>query len=91
MRAGAPGHVRFAGWFSGYGQIVILEHDGDYYTVYGHLSKIGVEPGERVETRRAVGSVGDTGSLEGPRLSFEIRHGNEPVDPSEWLASTRAG
>ena len=91
VRAVAPGHVRFAGWFSGYGQIVILEHDDDYYTVYGHLSKIGVEPGERVETRRAVGSVGDTGSLEGPRLYFEIRHGNEPVDPSEWLASTRAG
>jgi septal ring factor EnvC (AmiA/AmiB activator) len=88
VRAVAPGEVRFAGWFRGYGRIVILDHGGGYFTVSGHLDQIDVEVGQQVAAGAEVGSVGETGSLSGPRLYFEIRRGAEPLDPALWL---RAG
>jgi septal ring factor EnvC (AmiA/AmiB activator) len=85
VRAVAQGEVRYAGWFRGYGRIVILDHAGGYFTVSGHLEEIGVEVGQRVEASEPIGAVGETGSLSGPRLYFEIRHGAEPQDPALWL------
>lgn len=85
VRAVARGEVRYAGWFRGYGRIVILDHAGGYYTVSGHLEEIGVEVGQRVEAGDPIGAVGETGSLSGPRLYFEIRRGAEPQDPALWL------
>ncbi|HXV35718.1 MAG TPA: peptidoglycan DD-metalloendopeptidase family protein, partial [Myxococcota bacterium] len=85
VEAVAEGRVRFAGWFRGYGKLVILDHGDDYFTVSGHLADIRVEVGDEVAAREVIGSVGDTGSLAGPRLYFEIRHGREPQDPREWL------
>jgi septal ring factor EnvC (AmiA/AmiB activator) len=91
VRAVADGLVRFAGWFRGYGRMVILDHGDDYFSVSGHLDEVRVGPGERVDARDVIGTVGETGSLEGPRLYFEIRHGREPLDPADWLASKRPG
>jgi septal ring factor EnvC (AmiA/AmiB activator) len=85
VRAVADGSVRFAGWFRGYGKIVILDHGEAYFTVSGHLADTAVALGERVAAGDPVGSVGETGSLSGPRLYFEIRRGGEPLDPAEWL------
>lgn len=85
VRAVADGSVRFAGWFRGYGKIVILDHGEGYFTVSGHLADTAVALGERVSAGDPVGSVGETGSLSGPRLYFEIRRGGEPLDPAEWL------
>jgi len=85
VRAVADGAVRFAGWFRGYGKIVILDHGEGYFTVSGHLADTAVALGERVAAGDPVGSVGETGSLSGPRLYFEIRRGGEPLDPAEWL------
>ena len=85
----APGHVRFAGWFSGYGQLVIVDHGDDYFTVFGHLESIDVEPGAAVGLGQQIGAVGETGSLEGPKLYFEVRRGGQPLDPREWLAMGR--
>jgi len=89
VRSVAAGHVRFAGWFSGYGQLVIVGHGDDYFTVFGHLEEIDVEPGEKVSRGERLGTVGETGSLEGPKLYFEIRHGQTPLDPGDWLAMGR--
>jgi septal ring factor EnvC (AmiA/AmiB activator) len=85
VEAVAAGQVRFAGWFRGYGKLVILDHGDEYFTVSGHLADIRVEVGDRVESRGVIGTVGDTGSLAGPRLYFEVRQGREPQDPRKWL------
>ena len=85
VRAVADGAVRFAGWFRGYGKIVILDHGEGYFTVSGHLAETKVALGERVAAGDPLGTVGETGSLSGPRLYFEIRRGGEPLDPAEWL------
>ena len=74
----APGRVRFAGWFRGYGKIVILDHGSGYFTVSGQLSRIQVQVGEKVKSGQVVGTVGETGSLEGPGLYFEVRRAGFP-------------
>jgi septal ring factor EnvC (AmiA/AmiB activator) len=91
VEAVAAGQVRFAGWFRGYGKLVILDHGGEYFTVSGHLADIQVEVGDDVAARGVIGTVGDTGSLSGPRLYFEIRHGREAQDPRKWLQPRMAG
>lgn len=81
----ADGSVRFAGWFSGYGRMVIVDHGGGYFTVSGHLDELRVEVGDPVRAGDPLGTAGDTGSLAGPRLYFEIRRGARALDPAEWL------
>lgn len=85
VRAAAEGLVAHAAPFKGYGKLVIIDHGGDYHTLYAHLSKLDVEVGQRVEKGDLVGSSGETGSFEGPKLYFELRHKGEPVDPSPWF------
>ena len=51
----------------------------------GHLDTIEVSVGQRVAGGDRIGSAGETGSLSGPRLYFEIRKGSEAVDPAQWL------
>ena len=91
VRAVAAGRVGFAGWFRGYGRLVILDHGDRYFTVSGHLDSIEVEVGEDVGAGHPIGSVGETGSLSGPRLYFEIRRGGRSLDPRQWLPSRQAG
>jgi septal ring factor EnvC (AmiA/AmiB activator) len=81
----ADGEVRFAGWFRGYGKLVILDHGDDYFTVSGHLESIDVEVGEQVRGGDRIGLAGDTGTLSGPILYFEIREGSGALDPTGWL------
>jgi murein hydrolase activator len=83
----APAVVRFAGWFRGYGRLVILDHGDRFFTVSGHLAELEVEVGDAVAAGEEIGTVGDTGSLSGAGLYFEIRRGSEPLDPGQWLAS----
>lgn len=85
VRSVAPASVRFAGWFRGYGRIVILDHGDAFFTVSGHLDEIAVSVGDRVAAGDVIGDVGDSGSLSGPRLYFEVRRGGEAVDPRKWL------
>lgn len=85
VRAVAAGEVRFAGWFRGYGRIVILDHGDGYFTVSGHLDRLDVAVGDALDEGDVLGTVGETGSLSGPRLYFEIRRGAEPLDPARWL------
>ncbi len=85
VRAVAAGVVRFADWFRGYGRMVILDHGERFFTVHGHLEEFRVAVGDVVETGQTLGTVGDTGSLSGPRLYFEVREGGQAVDPRVWL------
>jgi septal ring factor EnvC (AmiA/AmiB activator) len=85
IRSVYGGKVIFADWFSGYGRIIIVDHGGGYYTLYGHLLELMVAVGDEVEADKVIGLVGDSGSLEGAALYFEIRHHGKPVDPSPWF------
>jgi septal ring factor EnvC (AmiA/AmiB activator) len=83
--APADGRVLFAGWFRGYGQIVILDHGSGSVTVSGYLDEVAVQAGASVRAGARIGSVGETGSLSGPGLYFEVRREGKPVDPLQWL------
>ncbi|HLF48532.1 MAG TPA: peptidoglycan DD-metalloendopeptidase family protein [Methylomirabilota bacterium] len=80
-----PGHVLYTGWFRGYGNLIIMDHGGEYYTLYAHAADIRVAEGDEVRQGQTIGTVGDTGSLQGPRLYFEVRHEGKPQDPAQWL------
>lgn len=80
-----PGHVIYTGWFKGYGNLIILDHGHEYYTLYAHIAEIETKEGDDVRQGQRIGTVGDTGSLAGPRLYFEVRYQGKPQDPVEWL------
>lgn len=85
VEAVAAGTVRFAGWFRGYGRLVILDHGDEYFTVTGHLDTLDVAVGDAVAGRQRIGRVGETGSLSGPRVYFEVRKAGKALDPANWL------
>jgi murein hydrolase activator len=85
-----PGRVLYADWFKGYGKILIIDHGSGYYTLSGHASALMKKVGEDVRAGEVVALVGDTGSLKGPCLYFEIRQRGKPLDPLEWLAPGQA-
>jgi septal ring factor EnvC (AmiA/AmiB activator) len=81
----ADGTVIYADWFKGYGRLIILDHGAGYFTLYAHASEFLSKAGDTVSRGQAIGKVGDTGSLEGPQLYFELRHKGKPQDPLAWL------
>lgn len=85
VQAVASGQVVYAGWLRGYGQMVIVDHGDGYHSVAAHLASIDVQVGDAVTAGQWIGTVGDTGSLRGTVLYFEIRHKGVPVDPRAWL------
>ena len=74
----APGRVVHAGWFKGYGNLLIVDHGDGYHTLVAHLASMRTAMGEQVETGDVLGTVGDSGSLKGPYLYFEIRAKGRP-------------
>jgi septal ring factor EnvC (AmiA/AmiB activator) len=85
VRAVAPGRVVYSGWLRGYGNLLILDHGDGYHTLMAHLATMMAEAGAEVGGGAEVGTVGDTGSLKGAYLYFEIRKGGRAVDPKPWL------
>jgi septal ring factor EnvC (AmiA/AmiB activator) len=83
----ADGTVIYADLFKGYGLLVILDHGSGYFTLYAHASDILVKTGDGVSGGQVIAKVGDSGSLEGPQLYFELRHKGKPQDPLAWLQS----
>lgn len=85
VTAVGSGQVTRITWLRGYGNTVIIDHQEGYYTVYAHLVQITVREGQVVHDGDVIGRVGQTGSLEGPRLHFEIWAKREKQDPLSWL------
>lgn len=83
IRAAGKGRVKFRGWQSGYGNVVILEHGGKYTTLYGHMSRFanGLATGDRVQQGEVIGYVGMTGLATGPHLHYEFRVHGAHRDP----------
>jgi murein DD-endopeptidase MepM/ murein hydrolase activator NlpD len=83
IRAVADGTVVFAGRQGGYGNLIVLKHQGRYSTAYGHLNGFGagIRKGTRVSQGDTIGFVGQTGLATGPHLHYEFRVNGEQVDP----------
>jgi murein DD-endopeptidase MepM/ murein hydrolase activator NlpD len=83
--APADGTVIEAGWKSGYGQTVVIDHGNGLTTRYGHLSKLEVESGQEIRRGEELGLVGSTGRSTGPHLHYEVRLGDLPISPRHYL------
>lgn len=79
------GTVIFADYFKGYGNMIIIDHGGGYFSLYAYTSRITRKVGAEVAKGDVVAAVGDVDSAKGPALYFEIRHQGKPVDPGGWV------
>jgi septal ring factor EnvC (AmiA/AmiB activator) len=85
VRSVFDGKVLFNGYLEGYGNLVIIGHGSQYHSLYGHLSESTVVVGKTVKRGDVIGRSGDTGSLVGESLYFELRHQGQPIDPNGWF------
>ena len=83
--ATASGKVTFAGWSSGYGYLVKIDHGNGVETYYGHCSKLYVSAGDTVEAGEEIAAVGSTGNSTGNHLHFEIRLNGNQVNPESFV------
>jgi murein DD-endopeptidase MepM/ murein hydrolase activator NlpD len=83
--APAAGSVIHAGPAQEYGITVILDHGQDIRTLYGHMSKLNVQPGQKVERGAVIGYTGNTGRSSGPHLHYEIYVKGQSVNPRGYL------
>ena len=79
------GKVLYTGELEGYGNLVIIGHGKDYHSLYGHLDSIAVKKNQVVKIGETIGLSGDTGSLVGETLYFEMRKKGEPIEPVRWF------
>ena len=86
VRAVHSGKIVYADHFQGYGNLIILDHGQTYYSLYGHLAEFLARKGEFVKSGQTIGLAGDSGSMVGVSVYFEIRFKTKPVDPLQWLS-----
>ena len=85
VKAVFDGKILFAGELEGYGNLVIVGHGNKYHSLYGHLDDINVSVNKVVKTGEIIGLSGDSGSLEGEVLYFELRRNGKPIQPLPWF------
>lgn len=85
VKAAASGKVSYAGWMTGYGNVIMIYHGSDVTTLYAHLRAFAVKTGDFVTQGQTVGYVGSTGWSTGPHLHFAVYIKDDPVDPLKYL------
>ncbi len=85
VKAVAYGRVAFADWLRGYGLLLVVDHDDDYMTLYGHNESLLVEVGDWVQPGDIIATVGNSGSIDSSGLYFEIRRTTDPTNPIPWF------
>ena len=85
VKAVYEGLIQYINWIKGYGNIVIIAHDNNYFTVYANLDLIGVQLNESVKTGETIGKINIEGTLSKPYIYFEIRQKDKALNPLEWL------
>ena len=85
VRSVFKGEVMFADWLKGYGNLLIINHGDNYYTLYAHVEEMFKKKGETVGSGEVIATAGDSGSIKGMCLHFEVRHHGKPVNPMTWL------
>ena len=86
VKAVFDGTVLYTGELEGYGNLVIIGHGKEYHSLYGHLDTIKVSTETVVKTGEIIALSGDSGSLEGETLYFELRKSGKPIKPNPWFA-----
>ncbi len=86
VKAVGGGNVVYASWIQGFGNLIIVDHQNGYLSVYGYNQSLSKRVGDRVRIGETIARVGATGGQVDPGLYFEIRQGSTPVDPTSWLA-----
>ncbi len=84
--ATADGVVKKSGWQSSYGKTVVIKHKDGFETIYGHLSKITVEEGQKVKVGEVIGKAGSTGRSTGTHLHYEVIRDGKRVNPTNFLS-----
>ena len=79
------GLIIYSSWFKGYGNMIVIAHGENYYSVYAHIEELFKTKGDKVEQDEVIATVGDTGSMVGSGLYFELRHHGKPMNPLGWL------
>lgn len=79
------GTVIFADYFKGFGNMIIVDHGGGYFSLYAHAARLSKKVGAEVARHEQIAVVGDVDSSKGSMLYFEIRHQGKPVDPAGWV------
>jgi len=90
IHATGDGVVVMAGWGSGYGREIMLDHGHGMTTLYGHMSAMAVVPGETVTRGQIIGYVGTSGRSTGAHLHYEVRIHDAPVNPHRYMRETMA-
>lgn len=85
VRAAAAGTIASADWDGGFGQKIDVDHGNGYHSWYAHLSKMMVNPGQRVVKGQPIGLVGSTGFSTGPHLHYQLMLNGSPIDPTTYL------
>ncbi|MFQ6615954.1 MAG: M23 family metallopeptidase [Fidelibacterota bacterium] len=90
VHAAASGMVVFSGWTFPYGNLIVIYHGDDFFSLYGHNQRNLVQERQTVERGQLIALVGETGHTTGPHLHFEIWKGDEPVDPGLFIVQYRS-
>ena len=85
IKAIYPGRVDYSGILKGYGQVIVINHGGRYFTISAYLNERKKVEGDSVSQGDVIGYVGEAGLITGPALYFEIRKGEENLNPLKWL------
>jgi len=85
IKAIYEGTVIFADYFKGFGNMIIVDHGGGYFSLYAHAARLSKKVGAEVVRYEQIAVVGDVDSSKGNMLYFEIRHQGKPVDPAGWV------
>jgi len=85
VKAMAKGEVKFAGMKGGFGNCIMLKHGNGFETLYGHLSKILVSVGQKIDIGQQIGKLGSTGRSTGPHLHYEVHLNGQQVNPESFL------
>jgi septal ring factor EnvC (AmiA/AmiB activator) len=85
VRSVFKGRILYSSWFKTYGNMIIIDHGKNFYTVYAHLEEAFKAKGDAVGTGEVIATVGDTGSMTGAKLYFEVRHHGKPINPIAWF------
>ena len=85
VRSAGAGEVIFADWMRGFGNLIIVDHGGQYMSIYGNNQAVLKRPGDRVKAGDIIATVGNSGGNEQSGLYFEMRHQGRAIDPLTWM------
>jgi septal ring factor EnvC (AmiA/AmiB activator) len=85
VRAVARGKIEYSSVLPGYGNCIIINHGGGYYTLYAHTSRMFVEQGDCIEKGHVIAETGESSPADRDLFHFEIRKSKKALDPAEWL------